>query len=141
RRSQSGSLRFADIVVMRDDNWASGATPFAALTDPSDSLAGRIAVPNTTTPWLTSHLADFGQERLGSDLAIAVDPRDSDTVYVSYATGTGTSDYTLHVIRSQDRGVTWSPDLLTGPVKAKNAGLAVNSQGKIAFLYQQVTGT
>ena len=36
--------------------------------------------------------------------------------------------------------MTWDPDLLTIP-SAKNAAIAVNSQGRIAYLYQALTGT
>ena len=35
---RSGGRR-SDIVVVRDDNWGSGGSPFTALTDPSDSAA------------------------------------------------------------------------------------------------------
>jgi hypothetical protein len=49
----------------------------------------------------------------------------------------GTSDYTLHVRRSLDRGVTWSNDLRT-ITNATNPALAINGDGTVGFLYQQV---
>jgi hypothetical protein len=47
----------------------------------------------------------------------------------------------LHIRRSTDRGKTWgAADLLTLQ-NATNVGLAVNDDGHIGLLYQQVTGT
>ena len=76
---------------------------------------------------------------MGGDPAIAVDPRDSKIVFVAWADQTN-DQYTLHVRRSSDSGATWSNDLRTIP-NAKNPGLALNSNGKVGFLYQQVALT
>ena len=120
-----------DIVVVRDDNWAQGATPFTALTDPSDGLAGRLVATNVTI----NDGGSMGQERLNNDLAIAVDPRNSATVYVAWADNNG-SNYTLRVRRSVNRGVDWSGDLLTVD-NATMTSLAINSRGKVGLMYQQ----
>ncbi|MFL6337105.1 MAG: hypothetical protein ACJ754_27715 [Pyrinomonadaceae bacterium] len=133
------NLRY-DLIVVRDDNFGSGPTPFVALTDPSDGRPGRRAVQNRLIPFLNEHA--LGQERIGSNLTIAVDPRPghSDTVYIAWADMVGTNQYTLHVRRSTDRGVTWSSnDLLTIP-NATNPALAINSNGKIGFLFQHLSG-
>jgi hypothetical protein len=87
-------------------------------------------------------LATNGQQRLGGTLAIAVDPRpgESGTVYLAWGTDEPTTGFTVHVRRSTDRGGTWSPsDLLTAP-RATNAALAINSDGVVGLLYQQLTG-
>jgi hypothetical protein len=137
-RSTTGSSTLVcDIVVVRDDNWASGATPFAALTDPTDSLAGRLVMTGRNVPWFTY----MGQERLGPNIAIAVDPRNSSNVYIAWADLTAGSSTTIHVRRSTDRGVTWSGSDLRAVTNATNVGLAVNSRGKVGLLYQQLTGT
>ncbi len=137
-RSTTGTTTLVcDIVVVRDDNWASGATPFAALTDPSDSLAGRLVMTGRNVPWFTY----MGQERLGPNIAIAVDPRNSSNVYVAWADLTAGSSTTIHVRRSTDRGTTWSTADLRAVTNATNVGLAVNSRGRVGLLYQQVTGT
>src|SRR5262249_8879117 len=73
-------------------------------------------------------------------LSIAVDPANSAVVYIAWADRVGTTDYTLHIRRSIDSGVTWSGDLLT-IANATNPALAINNQGKIGFLYQQLAGT
>jgi hypothetical protein len=125
----------ADVVVVRDDNWGSGANPFAALVDGGDNTAGMRVVQGITFTWN----ALLGQQRLGGDLSIAVDPNNSSTVYLAWA-DQQTAGYTLHVRRSTDRGATWSPDLLT-ITNAKNPALAINSASEVGFLYQQVTGT
>jgi hypothetical protein len=136
-RSTSGStILVSDIVVVRDDNWASGATPFAALTDPSDGLAGRLVRTGVNAPWFTF----IGQQRLLPNLAIAVDPRNSSNVYIAWTDLNG-SNSTIHVLRSTNRGANWSAADLRTINNACNPGLAVNSRGRVGLLYQQVTGT
>jgi hypothetical protein len=123
-------------VVVRDDNWGTGATPFAALRDPSDNLAGRLVVQNQGIPG-----GAIGQQRLGaSNLTIAVDPRDSRRVYVAWAEGSTFNSQTLQVRRSVNSGVDWSDDLLAIP-NAVNPALAINIEGKVGFLYQKLMGT
>jgi hypothetical protein len=140
-RAFGGGIATTDLVVVRDDNWAAGATQFTALIDPGDFLAGRRVVTNIQVPFNNFSQANFGQERfVGSNISIAVDPRTSSRVYVAWADYPGGNPtYTLHVRRSDDRGVTWSADLITVP-NATNPALAVNSDGQVGFLYQQVTG-
>ena len=129
----------AELIVVRDDNWGTGAPPFTALTDPSDALAGRRVATGLTFPFNQTGVAANGQERWGGDISIAVDPRSSSTVYVAYSTlVSGT--YTLHVTRSLDRGVSWSAPLLSLP-NAKNPAIAINSLGRIGLVSQQVSGS
>lgn len=127
-----------DIVVVRDDNFATGATPFAALADPSDGLVGRLVVTGRAVP---AFPANLGQNRLvASNLSIVVNPSNAAEVYVAWADRVGTTDYTLHVRRSTDSGATWSADLLT-ITNATNPALAIGSGGVAGFLYQALTGT
>ncbi|HEV2913228.1 MAG TPA: hypothetical protein VGX92_07920 [Pyrinomonadaceae bacterium] len=138
----SGTAATADVVVVRDDNWGSSGTPFTALTDPSGG-PGRLVVTGITVPWNNTSQASFGQERfVGSNITIAVDPRDSSTVYIAWADRpVGTTNYNLHVRRSTDSGATWSAaDLLT-ITNATNPALAINTNGQVGFLYQQLAGT
>src|SRR5215213_609429 len=89
----------ADVVVVRADGWGTGATPFAALLG-TGGLGGNRVVTGRTVPFGTS----LGQNRLvASNLSIAVDPRNSDVVYIAWADLVGASNYTLHVRRSNDR--------------------------------------
>lgn len=128
-----------DVTVTRDDNWGAGNPPFSALIDSGDGVVGQRVATNQ----FALFNAIMGQERLGGDLAIAVDPNNSSSVWVAWcnrvggATGT---DWTLHVRHSSDRGKTWLADIRT-ITNAKNPGLAVNSNGVLALLYQAFTGT
>lgn len=139
RTASSGSYRTGNIVVVRDDNWASGATPFSDLIDPGDGIAGVRVITGVTFPFASPWLS---QERVGDRLSVAVDPRNSATVYVSWTdtTDSGPSDNVLHVRRSTDSGVTWSSDLYTVS-EALSPTLAINTHGRVAFSYQQLTGT
>jgi hypothetical protein len=119
-----------DIVVARDDNWGNGSPRFGALTDPTDGKAGRIVASGV----VITDGASMGQERLNNDLAIAVDPTNSDTVYVAWADNAG-PNYTLRVRRSTNRGVDWSGDLLTVE-NATMTSLAINSAGRVGLMYQ-----
>ena len=129
------------MVVVRDDAAATGASPFQALTDPSDKLPGRVVVKNASIPW--SNAPALGQERIGSTLSIAVDPNKSSIVYVGWADKGSKGDiYTLHVRNSTDRGVTWSKADLPGTTihNATNVALAIANNGVVGFLYQQLSG-
>jgi hypothetical protein len=131
----------ADVVVVRDDNWGSGAAPFTALGDPGDHLPGLRVVQGASFPF---HISGFmfgydpGQNRRMGNLTMAVDPRASATVYLAYA-DVQPAGYTVHVRRSTTKGVTWSADLLA-VTNATNPALAISSDGTVGLLYQQVTG-
>jgi hypothetical protein len=123
-----------DVVITRDDNWGSGATPFQAL-----GVNGNVIAPKRFVRWN----AIMGQERLGGDLCIAVDPNHSGTVWVAWCDrvgGAGGTDWTVHVRRSTDHGVTWSNDLRT-ITNVKNPSLAINSNSELGLLYQAFTGS
>lgn len=130
----------SDVVVVRDDDWAAGATQFAALTDSADGLAGQRVVTGVNVPF--ENFQTMGMERLvSSDLSIAVDPTNSSRVYVAWGDRPpGTSNLTLHVRRSLNRGQTWSGADLRTVSNAKAPTLAINSRGRIAFAYQQLSG-
>ncbi len=120
------------LVVVRDDNWGAGAAPFSALTATTDGVPGSYV---TTTLTLPSGV--MGQNRLGaSNVSIAVDPGNSDRVYVAWGDG-GFNTETIHVRRSVNRGVDWSDDLLT-VTNALNPEVAINSIGTVGVLYQRL---
>lgn len=126
----SGSPR---LVVVRDDNWGANATPFSALKEPSDNVAGRFVSNILTLP-----SGQMGMNRLGaSNISLAVDPHDSDRVYVAWGDSGGTNSETIHVRRSVNRGADWSDDLLT-VTNALNPEIAITDEGTVGVLYQQV---
>jgi hypothetical protein len=148
-RSQSGSwpantLKVtADVVVVRDDQWGGGNTPFENLGDPADGLAGRRVMQGVRFAFNRNGISANGQQRLGGTLSIAVDPRpqQSGTVYLAWGTDEPATGFTLHVRKSIDRGLTWSAQDLLTLSRATNAALAVNTDGMVGLLYQQLTGT
>jgi len=123
------------IVVVRDNNWGKGNPPFASLTDPSDNVAGKFVAQN-----FSISAGVMGQQRVHGSMSIAVDPNDSDRVYIAYATATSPADYTLHVASSSDGGVNWFLDRRVVPT-ATNPGLAINTLGQVGFLYQQLVNS
>jgi len=136
----AGANKTFDVVVTRDDNWGTGANAFTDLLDARDNVVG-TRVQDDLYAYFN---AEMGQERLGADLAIAVDPTNSSTVWVAwgykYGGPSSSIAWTIDVARSTDRGRNWAPVRRT-IVNGKNPALAVNSSGTLGFLYQQFTGT
>jgi len=125
----------ADVVVVRDDKGGSGTKPFSDLVDPVDNKVGMRVVRGARF----NFNGEKGQQRLGGDVALAVDPTNSDIIYIAYNDDQPNGVYALHLLRSTDRGRTWSPELRRLD-DALNPALAINSAGKIGFLYQQLVG-
>lgn len=136
-RTFNAANTLCDVVVARDDHFATSATPFTALLDPADGLPGVRVMKSAALPW-TFPFSFLGSERVGSSLSIAVDPADSRVVYLAWGGGPDPgSVVTIHVQRSTDRGATWSGDLLTVP-NATNPALAMTEGRKLGLLYQHL---
>jgi len=129
---------------VRDDAW--GAHSFIDLVEPptpaGDGLAGKRVVQGVSFPFMVNGIAGTGQQRIGGSISIAVDPNNSNNVYLVWGDRQTGSFLTLHMRRSTDRGLTWSgpSDLLTIP-NATNAAIAIDTSSRIGFLYQQIRGT
>lgn len=129
-----GGTITSDVVVVRDDDWGAGATPFRDLVDAGDLNFGvRVAIGVTLPPFAST----LGTQRTGASVCIAVDPRDSQTVYVAWIDGATGAAAAVHVRRSIDGGQNWSADLRT-IATATNPCLAITIRGKVGFLYQQL---
>jgi hypothetical protein len=135
--SKNGNKRVGDVVLVRDDDGGdSGTASFTALKD-QNGVAGFPVVKARTFFFDTDNFpALLGRDRLGGDLAIAIDPRKADRVYLVWG-DVIEGHPALHVIRSDNGGTKWSGNLCTVK-KAKNPGLAVTTNGTLGFLYQQV---
>ena len=121
----------SEVVVVRDDNGGATTKAFSSLVDPQGT-PGVVAVQQrklTGTECL-------GGDRIADDLALAVDPRDSKRVYLVWSDLVN-GRVSLHLQYSTDRGETWSGSKRDIP-DAKNPGLAINDQGTVGFLYQQI---
>src|SRR5437870_5204589 len=63
----------ADIVVVRDDHGGTGTHPFTDLVDPTDNKVGMRVVRGAKF----NFNGEKGQQRLGGDVSMAVDPTNS----------------------------------------------------------------
>src|SRR5258708_32954580 len=131
----------SDVVIVRDDNWGQSANPYGSLIDSGDGQAGqRIAIGVTI-----QFYGRLGQERVGGELAIAVDPTNSSIVYVAWAEliddgGGGEIDIYVASPQVHRQGADLGTFGFVGYPNGKNPGLAINDNGQIGFLYQQLTG-
>jgi hypothetical protein len=139
RRGNTAAGYNADVVVVRDDDWGRPIPPFRNLLDAATLTPGQNVVLSTPVSDTFGSSTALGREWWGGDLYLFVDPQNSARVYISYSDSRTGSDRTLHLRRSTDFGQTWSTDLLTTP-SAKNAAIAINGDGTIGYLYQQLAG-
>jgi hypothetical protein len=131
--SFNSNTRVGDVIVVRDDEGGNSAASFKALHD-ENGVAGFPVKKGRT--FLFDAL--LGRDRLGGDLAIAVDPQNADSLYVVWSDVLDDQPApALHVSRSTNGGQKWS-DIPHTIKNAKNPGLAINNKGTLAFLYQQV---
>jgi hypothetical protein len=75
----------------------------------------------------------LGEERIGSDLSIAVDPADPDRVAVAYAARLA-ADTTVFLRTSSNGGQTWTERFGTVPDTALPA-VAIAANGNVGLLY------
>lgn len=129
-----------DVVVVRDDDWGKGMNPFRDLLDSTTMVAGQHVASNIPVSDTMGSSTALGREWWGGDLYLSVDPNNAARVYISYSDSQSGAARTIHLRRSTDFGQTWSADLLT-IASAKNAAIAINSHGTIAYLYQRLAGT
>jgi hypothetical protein len=132
--ASNGVNRTCDVTVVRDDNFATGASPFTALTGAGGN-AGVLVATGVNMPFINA-AGGLGQNRLGSHMSIAVHPGNAATVYIAWTDRTGATGTVLHVRRSTDSGATWT-EILTEN-NGLNPALAVNSSGTAGCLYQQL---
>jgi hypothetical protein len=124
-----GSTATRDVVVVRDDNWGAGSSPFTAL-----GLNGISVATNSKVEMG----ALLGTQRIGSQIAIAVDPRERMNVWLAWCDEDPQGNYLLHLKWSVNGGLTWATDDLRTVVNATNPGVAVNLHGKVALSYQRL---
>ena len=143
-----------DVVVARDDSAGRGKEAFGALRDLTregepgrgsrcterDGRIGFRIARCRAVPFDIVHDTLFGQERrVAANLSIAVDPRNSRTVYAAWADSVGDAHYTLHVRRSTDGGQHWSDDIFVVH-NATNPALAIDAKGTVGFAFQELRG-
>jgi hypothetical protein len=153
-----------DVVVVRaNGDQLDSTNPFDGLkdlpdNDADDSAAGTESADCTRrdgkpgirvvtclrNPFEPASSNDFGQERrVQSQLSIAVNPANSDIVYLAWASsviGATPPRLQLHVQVSTDRGETWSDAAGRILTNATNPALAVAVDGAVGLLYQRLVG-
>ncbi|HEV7504434.1 MAG TPA: hypothetical protein VGS07_05960 [Thermoanaerobaculia bacterium] len=130
----------ANIMVVRDDHWGAGASPF---TDLKTASTPGVAVVSAT-PYSANEALLGGQKVGRSQISIAVDPNKAGSVWLAWGDASGTAPITLHLRHSTDGGATWGSSDLRAVSSATNPAVAVNSTGQVGFLYQQfkpISGT
>jgi hypothetical protein len=140
--------QFLDIAVARDDSAGASAVPFAALLETrqtrqpdncptGDSLPGvRLA---RCRAYPNDSIQVFGyQRRVQVELSVATDPTDTAgrRLYVAWCDSLGSSHLQANLAVSADGGQSWR-QLLTVP-NATNPSIAVDSTGRLGFLFQQL---
>ena len=134
--SDANGYRYqSHVIVVRSDN--GGADSFTALgTGGNGSTVAQPLSPYTSTD--NSPLS-LGQERIGSDLAIAVDPSNADHLVVAYEEASGSINagiIQLVVTESSDAGATWITKFTTSSAtRSALPALAILSDGTIGLLY------
>jgi hypothetical protein len=105
------------------------------------SFAAGVTAANTNGYFSNTNNTPLtlGQERTGSDIAIAVDPNNANRVVVAYGSAgtTPTSGILqLHVVESTDGGTTWTQKFTTSSaVRSALPGLTITADGQIGLLY------
>jgi hypothetical protein len=121
--------------VVKDN--AGGTTGFMNLGNLGTTVA------NTTTPFSPGGSGGLpptlGFERVGSDLAIAVDPRNANHVYVAYVSvdPRTAQNLTVHVAESTNGGTTFNEVFNTNifGVQAAQPAIAVDAKGDVGLLF------
>jgi hypothetical protein len=139
-----GDYRYhASLMIVRSDT--AGADNFTALgTDGNGvQIASMIAAFSNEDSETNNSPLTLGQERTGSDLAIAVDPNNAAHVVVVYqnAPGEANSDPSqlqLVVMESWNGGASWGlgPQYITSlSTRSGQPAVAISSNGTIGLLY------
>jgi hypothetical protein len=138
----AGDLTGGTISVVRSinggtDNFAANGANGKALTSPSG--VGAITIPfgdplnaANPNPGTTLGNSPTGTGRLGSDLSIAVNPYNTNQVYVAYAAVVGGNPQ-ITVKESLNGGETWANSYTVAGPSALPA-LAVASSGEVGLL-------
>jgi hypothetical protein len=140
--NDSDGLRFnSQVVVVRSDN--AGADGFSALGAGGNGVQVAAPIAGITgtqlpTPIVNTPLT-LGQNRVGSDLAIAVDPGNAQHVYVAYDNEPGANHsgiVQLNVAESTDGGATWTTKYTSdSSVRTALPALSILPNGTIGLLY------
>ena len=141
-----------NVILVRDDDF--GRTQFRNLTTTGmagSAIAGAVIADSITLPlhYLSGPQFGFldGNRITGSDLAIAVDPDNSNHVFAAWCSfdrnaAGGPDAYTLHFRHNPNSGTgMWLSisEKLDNIKNAFNPAIAITNDGRVGFLYQKLT--
>jgi hypothetical protein len=140
-----------DVVLVRDDDF--GRSHFRNLFTGNTiepNIIGGVVGNVVTVPlhYLSGPLGFLDGNRLtGSDLAVAIDPNNSNHVFAAWGSldrdaSSGQEVYSLHFRHNTNGGVgNWLhiSESLNSIKRAFNPAIAVTNDGRVGFLYQQLT--
>jgi FG-GAP-like repeat len=132
----TNGLRFgSQVVVERSDN--GGVDGFTALGAGGNGVVAGTPIAvfaNTSNTPLT-----LGQERTGSDLAIAADPNNASHVAVVWSDAPGANGagiLQLHLAESFNSGNSWTEKFVTSQAtRSDQPAVSISSTGAIGLLY------
>ncbi|HKA05896.1 MAG TPA: hypothetical protein VKD71_01480, partial [Gemmataceae bacterium] len=138
-----GARLGSQVVIVRSDD--GGADLFTAF-GPGDGVQVATTIsafpPDTPSPTTPQTPLTLGQERIGGDAAIAVDPNNAMHVVVAYGNAPGpdhSGELQLVVTESTDGGMNWTPKFstpaLAGGIKSALPALSILQNGTIGLLY------
>src|SRR5215467_817327 len=119
-----------NVIIVRDDN---GTLAFNALGINGVNASGNVTFPFSSTTGCPGAPTCLGAERLGSGLAIGVDPNNGRKVFVAFDVVSGGSTRTI-VVRSLDGGLSWT-QVFTTTVQSGLPSLSVAANGTVGLLY------
>jgi hypothetical protein len=129
-----GDTRYnSSLVIVSSAN--AGADNFTALGSDGVQIAAFTSAFSNEDSSGNSPLT-LGQERTGSDLAIAVDPNNAAHVLVAYVNAPGADKLQVVVMESFDSGADWSQQYTTSSsTRSAQPALSILSNGTIGLLY------
>ena len=138
-----GARLGAQVVIVRsDDGGTDGFTAFGTGDGVQVATTTSAFPPDTSSPTTPQTFLTLGQERIGGDAAIAVDPHDAMHVVVAYGNAPGadhSGQLQLIVTESTDGGMSWTQKFATptsaGGIKSAMPALSILQNGAIGLLY------
>jgi hypothetical protein len=124
------TYRNAEVVVVRDDQGATGASKFSVL---GASGAGTVVVD---VPWIDDFSGIQANNRIGADLSLAVDPHNPDRVLIAYQSSPSPTISNLVVSESLDGGAHWTTRTTLSAQSSALPALSILDDGTVGLLYE-----
>ena len=124
------TYRNAEVVVVRDDQGATGASKFSVLG------AGGVGTVVAAVPWIDDFSGVQANNRIGADLSLAVDPHNPDRVLIAYQSSPSATVSNLVVSESLDGGAHWTTRATLAAQSSALPALSILDDGTVGLLYE-----